>query len=57
MIKFAFKLVSFFWIVSPIMFAVGWYHGIWDFQYDLFVFFGLSLMSTIALFLNYDPQT
>lgn len=54
MIRLAFKITSFFWIISPFVFIALKLMGIYDFQYDVLVFVFLMLMHSIALFLNYD---
>jgi len=53
LMRFCFKIMSAFWITSPALFVVLRYCGIYDFQPDVAVFCGLSLISFIAMFLNY----
>lgn len=56
MVKLGFRIVGFFWMVSPVGFLIGRALGVWDFKYDIAVFGGLMLMSGISLFLNYNPD-
>ena len=56
MIKICFKIVSAFWILSPIGFAIGWSFGVWRTHFDWLIGLGLVGASSIALFLNYDPE-
>lgn len=56
MIKLAFKLVSFFWILAPVGFLVGRALGIWKFSNDAAIFCLLMAGCFVALFLNYNPE-
>lgn len=56
MIKLAFKITSFFWIVSPCAFIVGRSLGYWNTKNDWLLFLGLMAGSAIFSFLNYNPE-
>lgn len=56
MIKLAFKIVSFFWIVAPVLFLCGRAVKLWDFKGDIFIFLGLMFMSGLSAFLSYTPE-
>lgn len=56
MIRLAFKLNSFFWMVSPACFLVGRALGVWDFKFDIGIFLGLMFMMGVSAFLNYSPD-
>ena len=53
MIKLAFKTYAFIAILSPWMFLILRGIGVYNFKQDVFVFFGLFLISSIAMFLTY----
>lgn len=53
MIKFAFKLYSAISILSPWIFLLLRGAGVYDFKYDVGVFFGLFLLSGIVMFLTF----
>lgn len=52
----AFKLISVFWILSPAMFLIGRWLGIWNFEKDVFCLTFLLIMMSISLYLNYDGK-
>lgn len=56
MMSSAFKVMSLFWILSPVGFVVGRFLGVWRTGYDWGIFLGLAVASTITLFLNYEPK-
>jgi hypothetical protein len=56
MIRLAFKLVSFFWILSPVAYIVGRCLGVYNFKFDILVFAGLMVMCGIACFLNVEEK-
>lgn len=56
MIKFGFKLVSLFWMLSPVAFLVGRAMGHWNTKGDWLIFLFLMGMSGLSLFLNYNPD-
>ena len=57
MMKIAFKIVSIFWLFSPILFGVGRLCGYWNYVgKDWFIFLGLMGMSALMAFLNYQPN-
>ena len=56
MIRLAFKICSAFWLLAPVGFGVGWVLGIWDFQYDLFVFMFLMFIMGLSAFLNFGEE-
>lgn len=50
--KTTFKIISVFWILSPIAFSIMRGFKVFDFRYDWGVFLFLSFMSTASLFFN-----
>lgn len=56
MIRLAFNLASFFWLLAPCAFLVGKYLGVWDFKQDIAVFAFLMVMMLVVAFLNYSPN-
>ena len=56
MIRLAFKIVSFSWIISPVAFIAGRLLGIYNFPYDIAIFAGLMVMSGLASFLNVEDR-
>ena len=56
MIKLAFKLASFFWLLAPEVFLVGRAIKWWDLKYDILVFMFLMLMFSITAYLNYEGE-
>ncbi len=56
MIRLAFKAISFFWIVSPIIFSCMRMAGVFDFGADWAVALFLTIMSTGAIFFNYKAD-
>jgi len=55
-IKLAYRIVSFFWIISPIIFMVMRCMGVYDFGNDSLVFVGLAMISTFAMFMTYKSE-
>ena len=54
LIQIAFKVMTFFWITSPLTFCLmrkGF--GVFNFQADWGIFLGLSLISFITMFFAY----
>ena len=56
MIGIAFKVLSTFWILSPVMFGVGWGLGIWRTGWDWAIALGLAGVSTFVAFLNFGSE-
>ena len=56
MIRLAFKILSTFWMLSPVLFSIGWYLGIWRTGWDWAIALGLVGVSTFVAFLNYNPE-
>lgn len=54
--KWAFKAISIFWIISPAVFAGMRAFGIFNFGYDWLIFLFLTMMSTAAIFFNYKAN-
>lgn len=54
MIRLCFKALSAFWIVSPILYSVGWGLGLWRTGYDWAIGLVLVAISTFVCFLNYQ---
>ena len=52
MIRLAFKLASFFWILSPIAYLMGRGIGLWNFQHDIAIFAFLMVMCLGVSWLN-----
>jgi len=53
MIKLAFKIYSFIAILSPWAFLILKALGVYNFKFDIFIFFSLFVISGITLFLTY----
>lgn len=54
MIKLAFKLIAAFWILSPALFLILRWVGVYNVHgKNTLIFLGLMLMSTITIFLTY----
>lgn len=54
MIRIAFKVISFFWIISPALFVGMRGSGLVNYQgIDWLIFAVLALISTFVCFLNY----
>lgn len=57
LIKLAFKINSFFWILSPLLFVIGHFFFRINFKgINFLVFAGLMVMSGISTFLNYEGE-
>lgn len=54
--KLAFKAISIFWILSPVLFVALRCFKVFDFRYDWAVFLGLSAVSTFVCFLNFEGK-
>ena len=53
MVKLAFKVISVFWITSPIVFLVMRTVGVFNYEYDWLIFIGFAVASSLAMFLTY----
>lgn len=56
MIQIAFKAISIFWILSPIIFSIMRIAGVFNFPFDWAVGLFLTIMSTGAIFFNYKAD-
>lgn len=55
--RIAFKIVSIFWLISPIAFLIGRLLGVFNFiGKDWVIFLGLMAISALMAFLNYKPE-
>ena len=54
--KWAYKVISIFWIVSPAIFLAMRGIKIFDYKHDWLVFIVLALISTFVCFLNYKEE-
>lgn len=54
--KLAYKIISIFWLLSPVIFLIGRACGIWNTKGDWLLFLLLMVMSGLSAFLNYEPN-
>ena len=55
--KLCFKIMSWFWILSPVGFFMSWMIGKWNYiGKNWLIFMVLAAISTIVMFLNYESE-